>query len=120
MAHFAQLDENNIVTQVVIVSNQDTSDVSGNEVEEIGIAFCKTLFGDDTHWKQTSYTGSIRVRYAGVGYSYNQELDAFVPPKPYPSWILDETTVDWKAPTPMPDDEYSYKWNEKSKTWKKV
>jgi len=72
MAHFAQLDENNVVTQVIVVSNEDTSDVNGNEVEEIGVAFCKKLLGADTNWKQTSYNNNMRVRYAGIGYSYNE------------------------------------------------
>ena len=70
MAHFACLDENNIVTQVIVVSNEDTSDVNGNEVEEIGVAFCKKLLGADTNWKQTSYNGNFRKRYAGIGYSF--------------------------------------------------
>ena len=78
MAHFAQLDENNVVTQVIVVSNEDTSDVNGNEVEEIGVTFCKKLLGADTNWKQTSYNNNMRVRYAGIGYTYNEELDAFV------------------------------------------
>jgi hypothetical protein len=74
LAHFACLDENNVVTQVIVVSNEDTSDSNGVEVEEIGVAFCKKLLGADTNWKQTSYNNSMRVRYAGIGYSYNAEL----------------------------------------------
>lgn len=98
MAHFAQLDENNVVTQVIIVSNEDTFDANGVEVEEIGIEFCKKLLGENTRWKQTSYNGNIRVRYAGVGYTYNEELDAFIPPKPYESWILNKETANWESP----------------------
>jgi len=98
MAHFAQLDENNIVTQVIVVSNEDTSDINGVEVEEIGIAFCKKIFGVDTNWKQTSYNNNIRTRFAGIGYSYNEVLDAFVPPKPFASWVLDNTTAHWISP----------------------
>ena len=71
MSHFAQLDENNVVTQVIVVSNDDIKDVNGNEVEEIGVAFCKKLLGADTNWKQTSYNNNFRVRYAGIGYSFS-------------------------------------------------
>ena len=98
MAHFAQLDENNIVTQVIVVGNDDCTDSNGAEVESIGVAFCQKLLGADTNWKQTSYNNSIRVRYAGIGYSYNAELDAFIAPKPFASWILNEETADWESP----------------------
>ena len=97
MAHFAKLDENNIVTQVIVVSNVDIVDPNTGQEEEIyGIAFCKKLLGGT--WKQTSYNGNIRKRYAGVGYSYNVALDAFVPPQPYASWTLDNDTADWVSP----------------------
>ena len=98
MAHFAQLDENNVVTNVIVVSNDDTSDNNGVESEGIGVAFCQQLLGADTNWKQTSYNGNIRVRYAGIGYSYNESLNAFVPPQPYASWTLDNGTADWVSP----------------------
>ena len=102
MAHFAQLDENNIVTQVIVVSNDDCSDANGTESESIGVAFCQKLLGANTNWKQTSYNSNMRVRYAGVGYSYNAELDAFVPPQPYASWTLNNTTADWDSPLTEP------------------
>jgi hypothetical protein len=117
LAHFACLDENNVVTQVIVVSNEDTSDVNGNEVEEIGVAFCKKLLGADTNWKQTSYNNNMRVRYAGIGYSYNAELDAFIPPQPFASWVLDDATADWKSPVPRPDEENIYIWNENTQSW---
>lgn len=124
MAHFAQLDNNNIVVQVIVVSNADTSDHNGVEVEEIGISFCKNLLGSHTNWKQTSYNGNIRGRYAGIGYTYNETLDAFIPPKPYESWVLNESTLDWEAPTLQPQltqnqiDSFShYKWNEETLSW---
>ena len=98
MAHFAQLDDNNVVTQVIVVGNDDITDVNGNEVESIGVAFCQRLLGADTNWKQTSYNSNIRVRYAGIGYSYNADLDAFVPPRPFASWTLDSGTADWVSP----------------------
>lgn len=98
MAHFASLDENNVVTQVIVVANEDIQDANGVEIEEIGIAFCKKLFGADTNWKQTSYNNNIRKRYAGIGYSYNEELDAFIPRKPHNSWVIVEETADWQSP----------------------
>ena len=125
MAHFACLDENNIVTQVIVVSNEDTSDVNGNEVEEIGVAFCKKLLGADTNWKQTSYNSNMRVRYAGIGYSYNEELDAFIAPKPFESWVLDNETADWVSPVgPAPtlteaevEARSFYRWDEEAGAW---
>lgn len=125
MAHFAQLDENNLVSRVIVVDNSDTSDVNGVELESIGVAFCQKLFGVDTNWKQTSYNDKIRVRYAGIGYSYNAELDAFVPPKPHPSWTLDNSTADWVSPAgaapALTDEEMgagkAYVWNEETTAW---
>lgn len=122
MAHYAQLDENNVVTQVIVVSNDDIKDVNGNEVEEIGVAFCKKLLGADTNWKQTSYNNNMRVRYAGIGYSYNAELDAFVPPIPFPSWKLVKETADWESPLgPAPElteeqiaSRSFYRWDEEA------
>ena len=97
MAHFAKLDENNVVTQVIVVDNKDITDPhTGQEDEILGIAFCKKLLGGN--WKQTSYNNSTRVRYAGIGYSYNAALDAFVPPQPYASWTLESETADWVSP----------------------
>tara|TARA_B100002019_G_C21104715_1_gene515331 strand:- start:101 stop:508 length:408 start_codon:yes stop_codon:yes gene_type:complete len=98
MAHFAQLDENNVVTKVILVGNDDTSDLNGVEAESIGVAFCQKHHGVDTNWKQTSYNGNMRVRYASVGDSYNAELDAFVPEQPWASWILDNATANWVSP----------------------
>jgi len=115
MAHFAQLDSNNVVTQVIVVGNKDTADANGVEKESIGVAFCERLFGGN--WKQTSYNGSIRKNYAGVGYTYNVSLDAFVPPKPYASWVLNNDTAQWDAPTPMPTDDKKYSWDEATTSW---
>ena len=103
MAHFAQLDENGVVTNVIVVSNDDTSDADGNEVESIGVAFCRSVIGGtDANWKQTSYNGNIRTRYAGIGFSYNESLDAFIKPQPYASWTLNSTSKDWDAPITEP------------------
>jgi hypothetical protein len=118
VAHFAKLNENNVVTQVIVVSNKDTSDASGVEKEHIGAAFCERLFGGT--WKQTSYNGNMRKNYAGVGYTYNADIDAFVPPQPYASWVLNETTAQWEAPVAMPDDGGMYTWNEDSQDWVEV
>ena len=115
MAHFAQLDSNNVVTQVIVVGNKDTADANGVEKEHIGAAFCERLFGGN--WKQTSYNGTVRKNYAGVGYTYNVSLDAFVPPKPYASWVLNNDTAQWDAPTPMPTDDKKYSWDEATTSW---
>jgi hypothetical protein len=118
MAHFAKLDENNIVTQVIVVDNKDCSTPDGTEIESIGVAFCQRLFGGN--WKQTSYNGSFRKRYAGIGYTYNADLDAFVPPKPYNSWILNEETANWDPSVAMPDDGKMYTWDEETTSWIEV
>ena len=123
MAHFAKL-ENNVVTQVIVVDNKDCADASGVEKEYIGAAFCERLFGGT--WKQTSYNGNIRKNYAGVGYTFNEDIDAFVPPKPFNSWILNEETAQWEAPVAMPEDAGSgdppkmYTWNEETTSWDAV
>ena len=114
MAHFAQLDENNVVTQVIVVHNNDCLDANGNESEEVGVAFCQSLLGGN--WKQTSYNGNIRKNYAGIGYTYNPSIDAFVPPKPFPSWVLNEDAK-WEAPVPMPTDDKRYRWDEATLSW---
>ena len=117
MAHYARIDENNIVTQVIVIDNKDTADVNGVEKEYIGAAFCERLFGGT--WKQTSYNGNIRKNYAGIGYTYNADIDAFVAPKPYASWTLD-ANAQWQAPVAMPTDGKMYSWNEESQTWVEV
>lgn len=115
MSHFAELDENNVVKRVIVVANKDTADADGNEKESIGVAFCQKLLGGN--WVQTSYNGSIRKNYAGIGYTYDTALDAFVPPKPYPSWVLNSDTAQWEAPVPMPTDGKRYSWDEASQSW---
>jgi len=118
VAYFAKLNEENIVTQVIVVANQDTADQDGIENEAIGIEFCINLLGGT--WKQTSYNGNIRKNYAGIGFKYDATLDAFVPPQPYASWILDETTAKWKVPVDYPTDGKSYNWNESTQSWVEV
>ena len=123
MAHYAKI-EDGIVTQVIVVDNKDTADANGVEKESIGVAFCERLFGGT--WKQTSYNGNFRKNYAGIGYTYNADLDAFVPPKPFNSWVLNEETAQWNAPVPMPEDAGTgeppkrYQWDEDTVSWKEV
>ena len=119
MAHFAQLDENNVVLQVIVVHNNDCLNDDGNESESVGIAFCQSLF-PGTRWRQTSYNGNMRFNYAGIGYQYDAIRNAFIAPKPYPSWVLDETTCQWAAPTPMPIDDKRYRWDEPTTSWVEV
>jgi hypothetical protein len=117
MAHFAELDPNNIVLRVVVVANNDCLDPSGVESEAVGIHFCQQLFGEHTSWKQTSYNSNIRKNYAGIGYTYDNRLDAFISPQPFPSWSLNEETCDWEPPVPYPDTTEPLIWNETDQTW---
>ena len=118
MAHFAQLNEENLVTQVIVVANPDTADQDGVENEAIGIEFCTNLLGG--RWKQTSYNANIRKNYAGVGYKYDAALDAFIPPQPFASWTLNNETAQWEAPTPYPTDDKRYTWDEETASWVEV
>ena len=114
MAHFVRI-ENGVVVQGIVVNNKDTADEHGVEKEEIGIAFCSNLLGGT--WKQTSYNGNIRKNYAGIGYTYDETLDAFIPPKPFASWVLDTDKAQWKAPVDMPVDDKRYTWDEETLAW---
>jgi hypothetical protein len=115
MSHFAQIDGNNIVTQVIVIE-QDVVDTG--------------LFGDPNSWIQTSYNTSggihllggtpLRKNYAGIGYTYDSTRDAFIPSKPFNSWTLNETTCLWEAPTPMPDDGKMYSWDEETTSWVEI
>ena len=118
MAHFAQLNEENLVTQVIVVANPDTADQDGVENEAIGIEFCTNLLGGK--WVQTSYNANIRKNYAGIGYKYDATLDAFIPPQPFASWTLNEETAQWEAPTPYPTDDKRYTWDEETTSWVEV
>jgi hypothetical protein len=118
MAHFAEIDQFGKVKRVIVVDNKDTADALGVEKEHIGAAFCEKLFGGV--WKQTSYNGNFRKNYAGIGYDWDEARNAFVPPKPFNSWVLDENTCHWKAPIPMPTDGKMYSWNEGTQAWDEV
>jgi len=114
MAHFAELNNEDRVIRVLTVANCECKDSQGEEREHLGVAFCEQHFGG--RWVQTSYNSNIRKRYAGIGFVYNQELDAFIPPKPYASWSLDEATRDWIPPIPKPTSG-THVWDEVSGTW---
>ena len=117
MAHFAQI-ENNLVTQIIVVDNSDIIDDKGNESEEKGINFCTDLLGGA--WVQTSYNGSFRKNYAGIGDTYDVSRDAFITPQPFPSWNLNEDTCLWEAPIPCPKDDKMYEWDEEVQGWLEV
>lgn len=120
MAHFAKIDQNNKVIDVVVINNNDILDEHGNESEAKGIEFCKSLFGANTNWVQTSYNGNFRRRYAAIGSHYDSDRDAFINRKPYPSWILNETTLKWEEPIPFPNDGKVYIWDESTVSWGSV
>ena len=127
MAHFAQLDSDNVVTQVIVVGNDDTSDSNGVETESIGVAFCQKLLGAETNWKQTSYNANMRGNYAGIGYTYMENVatlgvgstDIFIAPQPHASWTISTTEARWEAPITQPtltDEQVAamsyYSWDE--------
>jgi hypothetical protein len=127
MAYFAELDQNNIVLRVVAIKDEDCLDSNGNEQEQLGINRCLELFQGGI-WKQTSYNTlknahlngktPFRKNYAGMGYTYDESRNAFIPVKPYPSYILNEDTCQWDAPIPRPNDDKFYDWDEENLTWK--
>lgn len=120
MAHFAELDENNIVTAVVVVNN-DVITINGEESEQAGIDFLKEIYGHD-RWKQTSYNGSFRKNYARIGGRYDKDFDAFISQQPYPSWKLNYEFCWWNPPVPRPEDieGFNWIWSEVNKEWIKV
>ncbi len=138
MAHFAKMDASNLVLEVIVVSNDCVANLPFPESEPLGIAFCQSLYGQDTNWLQTSYNASFRGNYAGIGFSYWPSIDQFVPPspgegwtydpathswvqpmppQPYPSWLYSPTEGRWLAPVLKPKDGYSYTWDEASQSW---
>lgn len=109
MSHFAELNENNEVLRVLVGNNDFPNEGYDWFVENLG-----------GRWVQTSYNATIRKNFAGIGFTYDETLDAFIPPKPFDSWILDEETCHWQAPTPYPTDGKAYDWNEENTTWKEI
>lgn len=118
MAHFAELDDNNIVIRVLVVDNSKLLAEDGTEDEQKGITFCKYLFGGKK-WVQTSYNANFRKNAAFIGCFYDEEKDAFIHPRPYPSWELD-SNCRWQPPVKMPEDGNSYGWDETLKQWIKT
>lgn len=117
MAHFAKLDADNKVIHISVVDNSVITDDNGVENEQLGIEYLTNLHGY-SKWKQTSYHGNIRKNYAGIGYSYDSERDAFIPPQPYSDWSLDEETAQWVCPVPFPTAEGDWTWDEVEHCWK--
>jgi len=111
MAHFAQIDENNIVTQVLVVPDN---------AEDRGQDYLANDLGLGGTWVQTSYNNNIRKNYAGIGFTYDEARDAFIAPKPFPSWVLDEETCRWEAPVAYPTDGIMYRWNEDDTDWEVI
>jgi hypothetical protein len=120
MAHFAKLDENNKVVEVIVVNNAELIDENGQESEQKGIDFLISWSGGYTNWKQTSYNASFRKNYAGYEYVYDTQRDAFIPPKMYSSWLLNEETCQWEPPISYPNDGFVYIWNEEIQNWEKT
>ena len=118
MAHFAEIDSEGTVQRVLVVSNERITQDS-EEVEELGATYLQNMF-PDTDWVQTSYNDNFRKRYAGIGYKYDVEHDAFIPPQPFPSWLLNEESLSWEAPFPMPDDDKHYQWDEENQSWVEI
>jgi hypothetical protein len=119
MATFAKIGLNSKVIESLSVHNDVLKDANGMEQEALGIDFLTKLTGWAI-WRQASYNNNMRKNHAGIGFSYDEERDAFIPPKPYPSWVLDEDTCLWDSPTPYPDDGNKYEWNEGTKAWDAV
>jgi hypothetical protein len=124
MAYFAKLGTGNIVEQVISINNAVITDANGIEQEQLGNDFINKLYNTRDVWKQTSYNNNIRKNYAGTGYTYDQTRDAFIAPKPFNSWILNEDTCRWEAPVAMPeltqeqiDNKNYYAWNESIINW---
>ena len=115
MAHFAEIGLDNKVLRVIVVHNNELIDESGQESETKGSEFCRSLFGGT--WVQTSYNAKFRKNYAGIDFTYDTQRDAFIPPKPFPSWVLNEDTCRWECPVPYPEDDRMYRWDEATLSW---
>jgi hypothetical protein len=115
MAHFAELDETNVVTNVIVVHNNELLDENNNESEQKGIDFCISHYGGT--WKQTSYNATFRKNYAIIGGIYDPIRDAFIPPQPFASWVINEDTWQWEPPVPYPTDDKNYYWDEATLNW---
>lgn len=117
MAHFAQINEDNIVLQIIVVANKEITNQDGLESEQLGIQFCQQLFGENTRWVQTSYNNKFRANYATIGGKYDSDRDVFIPQSPFPSWVLNTTFYQWEAPVPKPEDGKKHYWSEEELKW---
>jgi hypothetical protein len=117
MAYFAKIDENNIVINVIAVNNKVITDANGVEQEQLGVDFINNIYNTTDVWKQTSYNSTFRKNYAGLGFTYDQTRDAFIAPKPFNSWILNENTCKWEAPVARPEENLPYIWSEEQQNW---
>ena len=120
MGNFAKLDDTNTVIDVLVVNNETLNNLPFPESEPVGVAFLTDWSGGYTNWKQTSYNRNFRKNLAGIGYTYDAVLDAFIAPKPYPSWLLNTETCQWEPPTPYPSDGNVYSWDETTQLWVQV
>jgi hypothetical protein len=127
MAYFAKLGTGNIIEQVISINNSVITDANGVEQEQLGVDFINKMYNTRDVWKQTSYNNNIRKNFAGVGYQYDQQRDAFIAPKPYNSWTLNEQTCQWESPILMPeltqeqiDNKDYYNWNEQNLNWELI
>lgn len=120
MAHFARINKDWIVEEVIVVANDVLLNEQGIECDWLGEQFCQQLFGTHTKWIQTSYNGNKYKNFAGIGYTFDPYRNAFIPPKPYPSWVLEENTCLWEAPIPYPEDGRTYAWDEDSLSWRLI
>ena len=117
MAYFAKLGTGNIIEKVISINNSVITDANGIEQEQLGVDFINKLYNTRDVWKQTSYNNNIRKNFAGVGMTYDQTRDAFIPKKPFNSWILNQDTCIWEAPVAKPEDDNIYSWNEQTLSW---
>ena len=120
MAHFAKLDQNNLVLEINVVANDAINNLDFPASEPVGVLFLTKWSGGYPLWKQTSYNATFRKNFAGIGYTYDQNIDAFIPPKPYPSWLLNTNTAQWEPPIPYPNDGKKYYWDEETKSWVEI
>jgi hypothetical protein len=120
MEHYAFIDENNIVTEVIVGVDKDITQINLDGTEIGGSSEAWEIWYENFRGqtcRRTSYNGNFRKNYAGIGYYYDEQRDAFIPPKPYPSWVLNEFSSLWESPIPYPNDDNVYMWNENTQTW---
>ena len=120
MVYFAELDSFNTVHQVIVVGGESINNLDFPTSERVGINFCCNIYGWHTKWRQTSYNANFRKNYAMIGGTYDANLDAFIPPKPFESWVLNEQTARWDPPIPCPTQDLDWYWDESQQIWKRA